>query len=357
MELEKISISRCYKPSDFGSSAVVQLHHFADASSKGYGQCSYLRLINEKGQIHCSLVFGKSRVNPLMQITIPRLELTAATVSVKVSHHIRKELNLDEFQEVFWTDSKVVLGYIANESKRFHTFVANQVQQIQDHTNKKQWRYFSSQENPADHASRGLTVEEPKFSSWLKGPKFLWENESFWSCEKQQSSGYQELDICDPNVKKAITMTTNSELEQPYKDLICQLKNISSWYRAKRIIALCIKFITLCRKKLKESPKKVKCDLSVNDIETAEKIIIKAIHVKAFKQEILALRSGRMVCKRSVLLKLNPQIDSDGVLHINGRLKYAQLPEEQRIPALLPKESHVTTLVICHFHEKIKHQG
>jgi len=101
LELEKISISHCYKPSDFRSSAVVQLHHFADASSKGYGQCSYLRLINEKGQIHCSLVFGKSRVNPLMQITIPRLELTAATVSVKVSHHIRKELDLDEFQEVF----------------------------------------------------------------------------------------------------------------------------------------------------------------------------------------------------------------------------------------------------------------
>jgi len=120
---------------------------------------------------------------------------------------------------------------------------------------------------------------------------------------------------------------------------------------------LCIKFITLCHKKLKESPKKVKCDLSVNDIETTEKIIIKAIHVKAFKQEILALRSGRMDSKRSVLLKLNPQIDSDGVLRVNGRLKYAQLPEEQRFPALLPKESHVTTLVIHHFHEKIKHQG
>ena len=54
-----------------------------------------------------------------------------------------------------------------------------------------------------------------------------------------------------------------------------------------------------------------------------EKIIIKAIQVKVFKQEITALRSGRMVSKRSVLLKLNPQIDSDGVLPVNGRLKYA----------------------------------
>ena len=293
----------------------------------------------------------------MKQITILRLELTAATVSVIISHHIRKELDLDEFEEVFWTDSKVVLGYIANESKRFHTFVANRVQQIQDHTNKKQWRYVSSQENPADHASCGLKVDERKCSSWLKGPKFLWENDSFWSCEQQQSSGYQELDICDPNVKKAITMTTNSELEQPYKDLICQLKNISSWYHAKQIIALCSKFITLCCKILKEDPKQVKFDLSVNDIDTAEKIIIKAIQVKAFKQEILALCPGRMVSKTSVLLKLNPQIDSDGFLRVNGRLKYAKLPDEQRFPALLQKESHVTTLVIRHFHEKIKHQG
>jgi len=262
LELEKIAISCCYKPSDFGSSAVVQLHHFADARSKGYGQCSYLRLINEKGKIHCSLVLGKSRVNPLKQLTIPRLEITAATVSVKVRHHIRKELELDEFQEVFWTDSKVVLGYIANESKTFHTFVANRVQRIQDETDKKQWRYANSQENPADHASRGRKAEELKCSTWLTRPKCLWENESFWSCEKRQSNGYQELDICDPNVKKVITMTTNSELEQPYTDLICQLKNISSWYRAKRTIAFCVKFIIICRNNLKESPKQVKYDLS-----------------------------------------------------------------------------------------------
>ena len=357
LKLEKISIPRCYKPSDFGSSIVVQLHHFADASNKGYGQCSYLRLINEQGVIHCSLVLGKSRVNPVKQITIPRLELTAATVSVKISHQIRKELDLEKVQEVFWTDSKVVLGYIANESKRFHTFVANRVQQIQDLTDKEQWRHVDSQENPADHASRGLKVEDFQFCNWLTGPKFLWKDESLWSCDKQQLNSYQELDISDPNVKKVITMTTHSELEQPCKDLICQLKNISSWYRAKRVVAWCIKFIILCRNKLKESPKQVKFDLSVSDIEVAEKITIKAIQVKAFKQDITALRSGRMVSKTSVLIKLNPQIDSDGILRVNGRLKHAQLPEEQKFPALLPKESHVTTLVIRHFHEKIKHQG
>jgi len=90
----------------------------------------------------------------------------------------------------------------------------------------------------------------------------------------------------------------------------------------------------------------------LNDIETAEKIIIKAIQVKAFKQEITALRPGRMVSKTSVLWKLNPQINSDGVLRVNGRLKYAHLCEEQRFPVLLTKESHMTTLLFVIFMKK-----
>ena len=103
------------------------LHHFSDANFKGYSQCSYLRMIDTTGRIHCSFVMGKSRVTPLKKITVPRLELTAAVVSVRVSEQLRRELDVAIMKEVFWSDSKVVLGYIANEVKRFHVFVANRV--------------------------------------------------------------------------------------------------------------------------------------------------------------------------------------------------------------------------------------
>ena len=78
------------------------------------------------GNVHCSLVIAKSRVAPTKVMTIPRLELTAAMLSTKISRFLRKQLNL-EYKEFFWTDSKVVLGFIANESRKFHTFVANRV--------------------------------------------------------------------------------------------------------------------------------------------------------------------------------------------------------------------------------------
>ena len=82
--MENINIPRCYKPTDFGQIVQCTLRHFSDASETGYGQASYLRMINENGDVHCCLIFGKSRVAPVKYVSIPRLELIAATLSVKV---------------------------------------------------------------------------------------------------------------------------------------------------------------------------------------------------------------------------------------------------------------------------------
>ena len=92
--------------------------NLSDASQTGYGQCSYLRLVDENGRIHCSLVLGKARVAPLRSVTIPRLELTAATVSVRVANVLKEELDYEELQDSYGTDSKVLLGFISNESRR-----------------------------------------------------------------------------------------------------------------------------------------------------------------------------------------------------------------------------------------------
>ena len=73
--LEKMNIPRCFKPDGFGNLKTTELHNFSDASVDGYGQCSYLRIVDYNDRIHCILVIGKSRVNPLKSITITRLEI------------------------------------------------------------------------------------------------------------------------------------------------------------------------------------------------------------------------------------------------------------------------------------------
>ena len=66
---------------DFGVIVRRELHHFSDASQSGYGAVSYLRSISADGQIHCALVQSKSRLAPVKQVTISRLELATAVVS------------------------------------------------------------------------------------------------------------------------------------------------------------------------------------------------------------------------------------------------------------------------------------
>ena len=43
---------------------------------------------------------------------------------------LKNELDIHVDDEIFWTDSKVVLGYINSDAPRFKVFVANRVQQI-----------------------------------------------------------------------------------------------------------------------------------------------------------------------------------------------------------------------------------
>ena len=236
--LEDLSVRRCFKPEGFGTVMSTQLHHFSDASTTGYGQCSYVRLVDDKGQIHCSLIMGKARVAPLKMVTIPRLELTAAVVSVRISDMLRQELQYESVEEIFWTDSKVVLGYIKNDSKRFHVFVANRVQQIRDQTSPSQWRHVETKCNPADDASRGITAKELVESSrWISGPEFLWTPEDQWPQPLENQDLVTPSD--DPEVKKVTSYATST---QEQWNLAESLSYFSDWHRACRAVAICLRY-------------------------------------------------------------------------------------------------------------------
>ena len=169
------SIARCLKRENFGNVVNCTLYHFSDACESGYGHSSYVRLLNQSVQVHCTLLIAKSRVTSLKFVSIPRLELTAATLSVKISKMLKNEL-----------DIHVDLGYINSDARQFKVFVANRVQQIRDHTSPKQWHYVESSSNPADDASRGLdSKKKDQIRRWINGPSFLWNRKQCW-LEKNQ---------------------------------------------------------------------------------------------------------------------------------------------------------------------------
>ena len=60
---------------------------------------------------------AKSRTAPLQFVSVPRLELQAATIAVRMHRLILKEIDLVMYASIFWTDSKITLQYINNETR------------------------------------------------------------------------------------------------------------------------------------------------------------------------------------------------------------------------------------------------
>ena len=92
--LEGLEADRCFTSSKFGKVIDCSVHDFSDASQNGYGPVSCMRLVDQKDMIYCGLAMAKSRVTPIKFVSISRLELAAAAVSIKVSVMLRKELTI-----------------------------------------------------------------------------------------------------------------------------------------------------------------------------------------------------------------------------------------------------------------------
>ncbi|KAJ8332985.1 hypothetical protein SKAU_G00418810 [Synaphobranchus kaupii] len=228
--LSDFQVNRCLKPSDFGCTATARLHHFSDASEYAYGTVSYLLLENKEGQKHCSFLVGKSRVASLKQVTIPRLELTAAVIAVKIDKMLRQELDVPLQQSIFWTDSTTVLRYIDNETARFKTFVANRITLIREATEPSQWNYVRTKENPADQASRGLKAKNlVEVGTWINGPSFLLDNECDWPKQPvQRKESLQD----DPEVKNMVMVNT-IKVENNLEPMNKLVNYYSDWHKLK----------------------------------------------------------------------------------------------------------------------------
>ena len=131
-KLSKFSIHRHVKTIDLVRITSSQIHHFCDANQSAYGAVSYVCLVNSDGRIHCFFLIGKSSLAPLKQTTIPRLELAAATVSIRLNKILNKELKMPIDTITFSTDSMTEIHYIENKSKGFHNNVASGVAVIRE---------------------------------------------------------------------------------------------------------------------------------------------------------------------------------------------------------------------------------
>ena len=113
--LEHYKISRYYRPSGFGKVKQIWLYHFSDASQERYEQVSYLRMANNKDEILCCFIMGKARVTR-RKFSVYTMSRIDSSSFVSKMWQVHRE-GLEYTHESFWIDSKVVLGYIQNNTK------------------------------------------------------------------------------------------------------------------------------------------------------------------------------------------------------------------------------------------------
>ena len=327
-----------------------QLHVFCDASERAFGTVAFLRQVYNDGQVHCCLVMSRCRVAPLKKLSIVRLETQAAVMAVRMACCVRRELTVEIQETVFWSDSQVVLGYIANTSRRFHTFVANRVAEIRSTSEPAQWRFVPGEENPADDCSRGLMASElTENCRWIRGPDFLCLSEENWPADRQSRSVALE----DPEVKTVLTTHRHGLVAS---DALPDPSRFSNWNRYRRTVAWILRF----RHNLSatsSTSRRLTGPLSALELRAAHDFIVRQLQCQAFAQEIAALTRGASIDVRSSLLSLSPQLDRDGLLRVGGRLEHSPLPDETRHPLILPRDHRVTSLMIMAIHERLMDAG
>ncbi|XP_045541437.1 uncharacterized protein LOC123722922 [Papilio machaon] len=313
---------------------VVELHGFADASNVAYAAVVYTRIIDRDGSIHVNLITSKTKVAPVKQVSIPRLELCGAVLLAKLLKEVSTVLGISKQNIHAWTDSSVVLAWLRSHPSRWKTFIANRVSEVLTALDGSQWSHVSTKQNPADCASRGVKPSECANNQiWKQGPTFL----------KKKNIEYKK-EIMDTTVEErklkchtATSTTAESSILTKYSSLM----------RLTRVVAYCRRFL---------SPKSTGT-LKAKELGQALKTCIKMCQRHYFQEEMNNLKKHGKVNKKSRFTSLNPFLDSEDILRVGGRLQMAALENDMKHPILIPHGSHLTSLLIDDAHQKTLHGG
>ena len=337
--LDKLSLPRCFKQPHTSEVRGRELHVFADASEDAIAHVIYLRIIGTDDSVRVSFVFANSKVSPRAATTIPRLELCAAVEAAQSANYLSSELKADVSSTIFYSDSKIVLGYLNNEHRSFTNYVANRKDHILRLSSVSQWKYIPSHQNPADIGSRPKTTSELLATEWFSGPEFLKRRVLEPSCVVETPSLLPETVI--PKLCLQTSVQGNSVL-------LHIVSRISTWTAAVNVIANLLKFIYLCRNR----------PFQRDDLKgKASSFLIRESQKECMGIEFETMLNRRQLPSSSKLLSLAPFIGEQSLMRVGGRLKNCDLPYGEKHPVLLPPNHAITKLVTWHYHETTHHQG
>ena len=166
----KVIVPRRFFAQDQVNGDQIHLYVFVGASPKAYRAVAYLSSGDQ-----CSFVTSKSRVAPLKTLTVPQLELMAASIGSRLAHFVSAALQprYPHLTVHLWSDSEIVLHWL-NSTKSLKQFISNRVTKMKKLFPVTSWHYCPTNDNPADLLTRGIPAPHFLSSSlWQRGPSWL----------------------------------------------------------------------------------------------------------------------------------------------------------------------------------------
>jgi len=317
-----------------------------DSSKLMYGFCCYVK--NVDGSSPPNLIFAKAKCAPSKSKSIPTLELFSVYLALRCLPSVLDSLN-NMVKEIYvCIDAQVVLTWVlTGEVKSKNICARNRVKDVtkfrEDIYSKYgldcKFKYLSTDQNPADLLTRGISFKEYelKKSVWLNGPGFLQPDPIVWP--------HADLGcLSDKSRVLTFSMTVT-----PPKENIFPIEKFSDMNKLLRVTSLVIKFVNLLRRSNRTM---------LENMNAARLYWIKTEQSKYFSNEVTFLKNPTKKNVPNLIKNLNLFLDENNVLRSRGRLtKCNDIGNDVNNPVLLPKESHLTDVVIEDVHRECKHLG
>ncbi|XP_036346466.1 uncharacterized protein LOC118755749 [Rhagoletis pomonella] len=329
----------------YSNEKLVQLHGFADSSELAYAATIYIRVHHENGQISTNLIAAKTRVAPVKQITLPRLELCGSHLMTKLMTKVQNALELSKAETFGWTDSTIVLAWLRDHPRRWKTFIANRTAEILKVVPSERWRHIPSQHNPADLATRGLCPQELLSNEiWWHGPGELKDIPE--TCHLVPPL---EDDITQEERKSTVALASVTTE-------VSVIERYSCYTRLLRITSLLLRFVNNCKAKCINS-KGNNQSITTSELRTAHDVLVRSAQAGSYTFELRTIGQGRQLPSSHKLAPLAPFIDEQGLLRVGDRVTNAKINYNQKHPFIMDKTHPLTKLIVRDYHIRYLHAG
>ncbi|XP_068724219.1 uncharacterized protein [Montipora capricornis] len=307
-EVEQIMIPRCLYDGVEEVVTSYTLHGFGDASENVYCAVAYLVLETSSGN-YPVLLTSKTRVAPLAKQSMPRLELLSGVILARLASSVKEALQ-----------SQVQID-------KTYLWVRQQDCNLLDQGIEGVEAVCSE----PYIGPRGESAFKLKGNRlWWKGPSWLSEPVSSWPKSK----------VCHQPPTEERLMEQKKEQLKRYSAKDC----CDKLFRVTAQVQRFVRNLKIKAKLLKKG--------TVRHGEVTEEEIAHA--------ELQWLRSVQKNLKSQanyshLEYEFGLYEDENGIVRCKGRIANADLPYETRFPVLLPRDNHISTLLVRQAHEREHH--